>query len=124
MKDPNLFKKIINIGNRNIVIGGIGKSFYQDGLPLSISIPELIRKGFDVSILHIVDEFIRNGWSTDTILSKLKEEVSDGGLNVDLQLIKSFCESSYEDQRSMIFESLFSDVEMAKKWLKSQLIKE
>ena len=66
---------IIYIKNRKVIIRGIGKLFYQDGLPLSISIESCKKQGLEVSLIHIADELIKNGWSSKTIKNKFRDEL-------------------------------------------------
>lgn len=101
--------EMIEIGSRKIVIQGIGKLFYQSGFPISMAISSLKEKGFEVSILHIIDECLKNGWSQSTIEKKFHEDFSDsgGGEALDKSMVSKFCSSSYEDQREMIFQYLF-----------------
>lgn len=103
------FKNII-VGNRNIIIGGIGKLFFQEGTPISITISEIKKKGYEISIFHIADECIRNGWSPKTTYNRLVADFEDDIDNnfIDLIELKKFCDSSYEDQREMIFQFLFN----------------
>jgi hypothetical protein len=102
-----LFEKI---EDRIICLKGIGKLFFQEGFPISLSISVLKEQGVEVSILHVADECLKNGWSPITTYNKLKsdfEEDIDKENHYDLHLLKKFCESNYEDQREMIFEYLF-----------------
>ena len=65
------------IGGRKICLKGVGKFFYQDGLPISISVSELKKKGIEVSILHVADECLKNGWNAKTTFNKLKADFED-----------------------------------------------
>jgi len=110
---------IKKIGNREICVRGIGKMFYQDGFPLSISASELKKKGIEISYLHIIDEFWGNGWSWKTIESKLLGELNDDidkSLNIDIDSLKYFyslleqpkrSNGGYEESRDLIFQYLF-----------------
>lgn len=113
------FKTVV-INNRPIVIDGVAKIFYQDGLPLSIAIDELKRNGFEVSMLHVVEQLWNVGWSPKTILSKMKDECLldiNNNMQIDWREIETFVnyleqplrgEGGYESSRKMIFESLFN----------------
>lgn len=112
------------IGNRSIVIKGIGKMFYQDGFPISMSVDLLTKKGLEVSYLHIADELLKNGWKPETVVKRLGEDNQDalvGNDKIPLDLIKEFCYKEYEDQRDMIFKYLFSSREEAASELRSYL---
>lgn len=120
---------LINIGERKIIINGIGKLFYEKGFPLSISVDKLSEKGIEVSLYHIIEEFWNNGWSWKTIENKLRGEVEDDKrLVLDFEKLKYFYEcleqpkranGGYEESREIIFKYLFSSEESAKKYLMS-----
>jgi hypothetical protein len=95
--------------DRLICIKGVGKLFYQDGFPISLSVTELKKKGVEVSILHVADECLKNGWSAKTTYNKIKSDFEEDidGNTFDFDLLKNFCYSDYEQQREMIFEYLF-----------------
>lgn len=96
-------------GKRQICIGGIGKMFYQDGFPISMSVIELQKSGVEVSIFHVADECLQNGWSPITVIKKLTEDFADDKtVKFEKDKLEKFCNSSYEDQREMIFQYLFS----------------
>lgn len=106
MKDKILVEEF---GGRKIAIKGIGKMFYQGGFPISMAVSEFKKQGVEVSILHVADECLKNGWSAKTTFNKLKadfEEDIDGN-EIDLGLLEKFVWASYEDQREMIFQYLF-----------------
>jgi hypothetical protein len=102
--------------NRIILLRGIGKMFYQDGFPISVSVSELKRKGIEVSILHVADECLKNGWSAKTTYNKLKADFEDDidGNDYDLPLLKQFCYSDYGGQREMILKYLFNNIDNLK----------
>lgn len=106
MNDNIIVEKI---GERKICIRGIGKMFFQDGFPISISISEMKKRGIEVSIFHVADECLKNGWSSKTTYNKLKSDIQDDidGNNIDLEQLKTFCFAEYEEQREMIFNYLF-----------------
>jgi len=129
--------EVIDIGDRRIAVKGVGKMFYQDGYPLSMSVMELGKRGTEVSLLHVVDELWGNGWSWQTIERKLQGELDediDKNLKVDFDYLKEFyncleqprrANGGYEQSREMIFQYLFGDDgQVAKDWLIAILEKE
>lgn len=110
--------EMIAIGDRKIVVRGMGKMFYQDGMPISIMAGELRKKGLEVSWLHVADELLKHGWSSETTFKKLREEMADGAIEkVDIDRVEKFCdafrtgdkwEEGYYAQREMIFQYLFA----------------
>lgn len=113
---------IEEINGTKICLKGIGKLFYQNGLPIGISISKLKEKGIKVSVLHIADECLKHGWSPKTTFQKLKAEIEDDISNnqYNVSELESFCFESYENQRDMIFKSLFKDKESAVEFLRSK----
>lgn len=118
-------------GDRLIAIKGIGKMFFQEGFPISMSVVELQKKGIEVSILHVADECLKNGWSAETTKRKLVDDFQDSLEILDENLLDCFCDSDYETQREMIFQYLFGssskDVidgknEYPKKWALSKML--
>lgn len=110
-------------GDRLICLKGVGKLFYQDGFPISISISELKKKDIEVSILHVADECMKNGWSAKTTFNKLKADMEEDidRNTYDLTLLNKFCYAPYEEQREMIFKYLFNDdKENALKFMKEK----
>ncbi len=107
MKDQEI--RYVSIGDRKIIVKGIGKLFYQDGFPISMAILKAKEKGIEVSLLHVADECLKHGWSEETVLKKLKEEFADdpNRNKYDILGLERFVHASYEDQREMIFQSLF-----------------
>lgn len=110
--------KIVEVGDRKIVIGGVGKFFYQDGLPVSMSVTRLKAEGFEVSILHVADECMKNGWNAKTTFNKIKADFEDDmeeamlkmegkPPSYDWAVLRTFCYADYDAQRAMIFEYLF-----------------
>lgn len=97
----------IVIGNRTIIVKGIAKMFYQDGIPIGICVNQLVNRGYEVSWLHIADQCLKNGWSSRTVIKKLREEAYDSGCDYNPEIIEHFCNIDYESQREMIFEYLF-----------------
>lgn len=113
-------KTFIAEDGRQIIIRGVGKLFYQDGFPISMSISVLKKKGWEVSLFHVADECMKNGWSPKTTFNKLVADFEDDidGNVWDKEQVRKFCYASYEEQREMIFNYLFKDVEEAKQWLR------
>ena len=113
--------EIQKIGERKIIISGIGKLFYQKGLPISISIKKCMSNGYEVSLLHVADELLKHGWSSKTVFSKIREDLGDSGDSFDIESIRLFCFASYEDQREIIFKSLFKTKTEAYNVLKTKI---
>lgn len=115
--------KVEQFGDRWICIGGVGKMFYQDGFPISMSISELKKKGIEVSIYHVADECLKHGWSAKTTISKIKADLVDDidKNSVSVEDLELFCNSDYETQREMIFQYLFGERETAYNWLKEKI---
>ena len=88
--------------------------FFQEGLPIPIAIDRLKEQGYEVSILHVADECLKNGWSPETTVKKLREDFADSLEVLDVKQLRKFCYACYEDQRDMIFNSLFKSIEEAK----------
>jgi hypothetical protein len=111
-----------SFGDRNICIKGIGKLFYEQGFPISMSISELKKHNIEVSIFHVADECFKNGWNSKTVFNKLKadfeDDIQNNYLNVDE--LKRFCYSDYETQREMIHQYLFKDIDSIN-WLKTKI---
>ena len=91
------------INGRVVCLKGVGKLFYQDGFPISLSVQALKEKGVTVSIFHVADECLKHGWSPKTTFTKMKEE------EVDVEGLYEFCFADYETQREMIFRNLFKN---------------
>lgn len=114
------YYEIVSIGNRTIVIKGVARSFYEGGFPISISMEEFSKRGIEVSLLHLAEQCWENGWSTETILKKLKGEC-DLDINkvmgaIHWETLEKFCNcleqpkranGGYEESREMIFQYLF-----------------
>ncbi len=111
-------KDIVEIEDKKIIIKGIGKLYYQEGLPMGIAAQRAIEMGYTVSWLHVADELLKEGWRPDRIIPKFREEIEDDNSSeIDIKAIEKFVYSTYEEQRQMIFNSLFSSREVAKEWL-------
>jgi hypothetical protein len=100
--------KVITVEEKQICVGGIGKMFFEHGLPISITIDQLSKNDIGFNLLNLVDEFIKNGWEEKTIISKISEELDSLVSKTDIDNIQNFIKSDYEDQREMIFKSLFN----------------
>lgn len=98
----------IEIGGTSIVIKGIGRAFYSGGFPIALGIDNAIKLGYEVSMFHLADELLKNGWSAKTVIRKLKEEKDlDINGNMNMEGVEEFCMKEYEEQRAMIFDYLW-----------------
>lgn len=110
----------IKFYDRIVAIRGIGQLFYQDGFPISMAIDELSHKGIEVSLYHVANECMDNGWSADTTIRKLKGEtdidINHSMAGVRWDSLVEFCQcleqplranGGYERSREIIFEYLF-----------------
>lgn len=106
---------------RKIVISGVAELFYRYGFPITMSIQMLNNAGYEVSLLHISDQLIKHGWSSSTVINKLKSDAESGINNeiksFDWKQIEIFCNMAYENQREMLFNYLFSSKELAEQHL-------
>jgi len=113
--------KFVEVYNKIICVGGVGKLFYQEGFPIAMTVEEFSNKGIEISFLHLVNELWDNGWGWKTIESKLKGELQDDINNqlsgLDLELLKQFYDNleqprrangGYEASREMYFQYLYS----------------
>lgn len=134
--------KIAVIGNEQVVVGGIGKFFYENGFPIHISVDILKEKGYKVSVLHIADELYKNGWKPRAIINALSQdfegyeeiitEFINAAMSGELQETPPpigqewiYSKYGYEAQREILFNSLFgfsSKESMDKKELRDTLI--
>lgn len=115
---------IEEFNGRRIAIRGIGKMFYQDGFPISIAISEFKKQGVEVSIFHVADECLKNGWSAKTTYNKLKTDFEDDidRNKIDFCELEKFCYADYESQRGIIFNYLFNTKDAAIVWAKNRLL--
>lgn len=109
------------IGNRCIAIKGIGRLFFESGFPISMSIAELAKQGVEVSILHVADECLKNGWKPKTVIAKLVADFADVHETLDKEQLERFCYAEYEEQRQMIFDYLYADKEQALNYMRDNL---
>jgi hypothetical protein len=73
-----------------------------------MSVLELGKKGIDVSLFHVADECLKNGWSPETTIKKLSEDfMDDKSILFKHDKLTVFCNATYEDQREIIFQYLF-----------------
>lgn len=102
---------IEDFGGRRIAIKGIGKMFFQDGFPISMAVSELKKRGVEVSIFHVADECLKNGWSPKTTFNKLVADFDEDIDNNDFdkERLGKFCYADYEEQRTMIFDYLYGN---------------
>lgn len=105
--------RVENINGRKIAIDGIAKAFYQDGYPITLAIDECKKQGVEVSLLHVADQLLKHGWEAKTVINKLRNDAMEGisgEINTtNWDQLNKFCNSTYEDQREMIFQYLFSE---------------
>lgn len=114
--------EIYTIEDKKVCLGGVGKLFYEKGFPISMSAKELSKQDITLSWLHVADECLKHGWSAKTTYNKIQADISDSGeRQFDINLLKEFCYSEYEEQREMLFKYLFTNEETASKWLASKL---
>lgn len=110
------------INGVDIVVKGIGKMFFQEGIPIGIVVKQIQGKGIKVSVLHIADELLKNGWKPERVIISLTHEFNDSSVSIDTHLLMDFCYADYEAQRDLIFESLFDgDVKIASQFLDDHL---
>jgi len=100
------FEIFRNENNESIIVRGLGRFIFEQGLPLSIMIDELKMRGnLKISFLHLADELMRNGWSGHKTISYLKNET----FIEDFKPLQEFCDASFEDQRTLLFKFLFGE---------------
>ncbi len=58
-----------------LVVSGLGKLYFQEGLPLSVMFDSLETKGFRPSWIHLFRELRDNGMTEDRIYHLLNEHV-------------------------------------------------
>lgn len=97
------------INNQPVVLRGVGRMYYESGLPIVFQIDELKKRGIKVSLLHIADELLKENWSVKRIMNTLTE---DKILTLEETTeIQKFCYEDYDAQRSTIFKSLYGTME-------------
>lgn len=97
----------IETKGKKICIANIGKLYYESGMPISMSVQFMSDKGIEVSMLHVADELLKNGFTPDRVCNILEQDAQDGHTNIDIELMRKFCNSTYEQQRKMIFTYLY-----------------
>jgi len=107
--------ELIQIEDRCICLKGIGKLFYESGFPISLSLEMLKKENIEVSILHVADECMKNGWNPKTTYNKLKADFEDQIIDntIDWNDLKKFCNTDYVTQREMINKYLFNGIDQA-----------
>lgn len=117
--------KVEEINGRLVCIAGIGRLFYQEGFPVSMSVAEMRKRGVSVSMFHVAAECLENGWPPETVYSKLKEDIEDftGQSDDIIPQLNEFCFASRDRQKEMIFSYLFGDKHKGEEYLKNLLNK-
>jgi hypothetical protein len=123
--------EVLEIGNRKVAIKGIAKLFYEEGFPISLSIEELSLSNIEVSLYHIADQCWNNGWSSSTIMKKLRGEcdidINNAMSFIDWGSLEYFCSlleqpqrfnGGYEESREIIHKYLFGDQTNSTNWLR------
>jgi len=118
--------EITEIDGQKIVVGGIGRLFFEDGFPIHISVDILKDKGIKVSLLHIADELYKNGWSEKAIINTLSQDFPDCSDKIKAFLALAiegkpfdmppptgrkflYSKNGYDLQREMLYHELFGD---------------
>ena len=96
--------KVIEVNSKLICVSGIGKMYFENGLPVSISVQTLQKNGIIYNLLNIADEFAKQGWKKRSILNLLSDELNIS--EKEKESVSIFLNSSYEEQRELIFQSL------------------
>lgn len=99
--------KTVKTEGKEIVLRGIGKMFFEGGIPLQISITGCLKKGLTVSYLHVADDLLKNNMSSDTVINRVETTFSDCGVSINKDMLVLFCNSTYEQQREIIFTYLW-----------------
>lgn len=116
--------EFMQIDDRKIIIRGLGRMFYQEGMPIGIMAKQAMSKGMEVSWFHVVDELLKHGWSEKTIRNKLSEELQDSGTPELIDKVDLFLSNGYEGRRELIFNYLFqSNPEKATEWFKQNVFR-
>lgn len=100
--------------DRAIVVKGVGKLYYEQGFPIEMSILHFKDKGIEVSVLHVADELLKNGFPPKRVIAILQDEGIEG--------IEKFCNATYQKQREMIFDYLFKNEAEAKAFFRFKLL--
>lgn len=59
----------------NLVVSGLGKLYFQEGIPLSVMFDSLKTKSIQPSFKHLYDELKYNGMKHERIIHLLNENV-------------------------------------------------
>ena len=119
--------EIIEINGNKIVIKGIAKLYFEQGIPISITMAKCFDNQLVVNSYKLVDEFIKAGIHNDRIDSIMTEavhELIEIPHEQRLKIIKDirlFLVADYETQREFIYNSLFNSTDIAKNYLRDQL---
>lgn len=99
--------RIETIGNKLICLGGLGKFYYESGLPIDIQIDLLKEKypNIEISHLHLARELMRNGWPDKRIVNTIEVVLCTD----KAKQVETFCALEWEDQNEMIFDYLLFD---------------
>lgn len=117
--------EFMTIGDRKIIIRGLGKMFYQEGMPIGMMAKRCEELGYEVSWLHITDELLKHGWEHKSIRGKLFEELVDSGKKELISSIENFLGRTYDERRDMLFQYLFnSNREKAAEWFKQNVFRQ
>ena len=117
------------IDDRIIVVKGIGKAFYQEGFPITMGMSELMKQEYpgyklEISMFHIAEECFNHGWSAETVYQRLTADLQDNidDVIIDEDKLKEFIFAEYEEQRQMIFDYFFVDVDHAMGVMRDKLL--
>ena len=117
--------QVIIIDNKRICINGIGTFYFEQGIPISITISKLIEKGIEVNYYKLVDEMLKADINHERIYPLISEAISEL-IEIDLserikirKQVNLFLVSDYETQRELIFNSLFNSTDTAMDWMRN-----
>jgi len=82
----------IQIDGETVCVSGVGRMFFENGLPIGITVSEMAKKGIKVSLLNLADELIKNGWKPKTVTNRIISDFNDSGIILDdatINLLKS-----------------------------------
>ena len=115
--------QVVDIDGKRIIVRGIGRMYFESGLPIGIAAQEAEQMGYVVSWLHVADDLQKNGMDSAAIIAKLSEEAKLSNLSnpPDMDAVAAFVSLPYEEQRTMIFEYLFGSKEVAMQWARNNI---
>lgn len=61
--------------DNRLVVSGLGRLYFQEGIPLSVLFDSCQSKGLQPSFKHLYDELKENGMNHDRIIHLLNEHV-------------------------------------------------